>query len=228
MAMLLKIPFSFQCSGGRGRSLLAGWDFLPCVMVSGIAMSHFKDLMWVDGWSPTREWTVVKIPINEGQRNMTWTASGLYLAMTESVDCNCIPSALGRGSALRVSAGRLYFLGSCPWAYIQDFIPYSLHVFKLTSALQKFFFRILPAVPLTVTEVTRDILLPVCFSAHSCAEVQPWERAISGLCISRAGQPKHRVAAGDCDVVLECPHTRGPGGTAHPNLGEHTTHHCQT
>lgn len=111
MAMLLKIPPSFQCRGGKklARSLLADWDFLPCVTVSVIAMSHFKDFMWVDGWSTTRERTVVKIPINEGQRNMTWTASGPYLPMTESVDWNCIPSALGRGSALSVSAGRLHF-----------------------------------------------------------------------------------------------------------------------
>lgn len=133
MAMLLKIPLSFQCRGGKklARSLLADWDFLPCVTVSVIAMSHFKDFMWVDGWSTTRERTVVKIPINEGQRNMTWTASGLYLPVTESVDWNCIPSALGCGSALSVSAGRLHFFlspdpSSCPWAHIQEFIPHLL------------------------------------------------------------------------------------------------------
>lgn len=88
-------------------SLLAGWDFLPCVTVSVIAMSHFKDFMWADGWSATRERPVVKIPINEGQRNMTWTASGPYLPATQPVDWNCIPSALGHGSVLNVSAGIL-------------------------------------------------------------------------------------------------------------------------
>lgn len=63
---------SVQSEGKKlARSLLADWDFLPCVTVSVIAMSHFKDFMWVDGWSTTRERTVVKIPINEGQRNMT-------------------------------------------------------------------------------------------------------------------------------------------------------------
>lgn len=91
-------------------------------MVSVIAMSHFKDFMWVDGWSTTRERTVVKIPINEGQRNMTWTATGLYLPMTESVDWNCIPSALGRGSALSVSAGRLHFPLTGSWL-----MPLSVH-----------------------------------------------------------------------------------------------------
>lgn len=109
--------FSFQCREEKklARSLLADWDFLPCVTVSVIAMSHFKGFMWVDGWSTTRERTVVKIPINEGQRNMTWTASGPYLPMTEPADWNCIPSVLGRGSVLSVSAGRLHFplAGSC-------------------------------------------------------------------------------------------------------------------
>ena len=52
-------------------SLLAAQDFLPCVTVSVIAMSHFKDFTRVDGWSTTRERTIVKIPINGGQRNMT-------------------------------------------------------------------------------------------------------------------------------------------------------------
>lgn len=70
-------------------------------------MSHFKDFMWADGWSATRERPVVKIPINEGQRNMTWTASGPYLPATQPVDWNCIPSALGHGSVLNVSAGIL-------------------------------------------------------------------------------------------------------------------------
>lgn len=78
-------------------------------------MSHFKDFMWVDGWSTTRERTVVKIPINEGQRNMTWSASGPYLPMTRPVDWNCIPSALGCGSALSVSAGRLHFPLTGSW-----------------------------------------------------------------------------------------------------------------
>lgn len=124
MAMLLKIPFSFQCRRGKrpARSLLADWDFLPCVTVNVIAMSHFKDFVWVDGWSTTRERTVVKIPINEGQRNMTWTASGPYLPMTEPVDWNCIPSALGRGSALSVSAGRLHFPLAGSWL-----MPLSAH-----------------------------------------------------------------------------------------------------
>lgn len=122
--MLLKIPFSFQSRGGKklARSLLADWDFLPCVTVSVIAMSHFKDFMWVDGWSTTRERTVVKIPINEGQGNMTWNASGPYLPMTEPVDWNCIPSALGRGSALSVSAGRLHFPLAGSWL-----MPLSAH-----------------------------------------------------------------------------------------------------
>lgn len=124
MGMLLKIPFSFQCGRGKRptRSLLADWDFLPCVTVSVIAMSHFKDFMWVDGWPTTRERTVVKIPINEGQRNMTWTASGPYLPMAEPVDWNCIPSALGRGSALSVSAGRLHFPLAGSWL-----MPLSAH-----------------------------------------------------------------------------------------------------
>lgn len=109
MVMLLKIPFSFRYGGGKkqDRSPLEEWDILPCVMVNVIAMSHFKGFMWVDGWSPSRKRTVVKIPINEGQRNMTWTASGLYLPLTKAVDWNCIPSALGLGSVLSVS--RLYF-----------------------------------------------------------------------------------------------------------------------
>lgn len=160
MAMLLKIPFSFQCRGEKrpARSLLAEWDFLPCVTVSVIAMSHFKDFMWVDGWSTTRERTVVKIPINEGQRNMTWSASGLYLPMTEAVDWNCIPSDLGCGSVLSVSAGRLHFPlldpDSRPWAHIQQFIPYlfpddeckTLEK-KSTLALQKFFVILLYKLP---------------------------------------------------------------------------------
>lgn len=107
----MKILFFSSSQYRRERklvgSLLAGWDFLPCVTVSVIAMSHFKDFMWVDGWSATRERPVVKIPINEGQRNMTWTASGPYLPATQPVDWNCIPSALGHGSALNVSTGIL-------------------------------------------------------------------------------------------------------------------------
>lgn len=84
--MLLKIPFPppwFQCRGEKtpASSLLAAWDFLPCVTVGVIAMSHLEDFMWVDGWSSSRKRTVVKIPINEGRRNMTWSASGPYLAM---------------------------------------------------------------------------------------------------------------------------------------------------
>lgn len=78
-------------------------------------MSHFKDFMWVDGWSTTRERTVVKIPINQGQRNMTWAASSPYLPMAESVDWNCIPSALGCGSVLNVSTGRLHFPLAGSW-----------------------------------------------------------------------------------------------------------------
>lgn len=110
MSTLLKIPFSYPCRrGGEARSLLADWDFLPCVMVSVIAMSHFKGFMWVDWWSTTTERTVVKIPINEGQRNMTRTASGLYLPMTVADDWNSIPSAFGYGSVLSVRAGRLHF-----------------------------------------------------------------------------------------------------------------------
>lgn len=115
--------FLFPLSaGGGGRSLLADWDFLPCVTVSVIAMSHFKDFMWVDGWSTTRERTVVKIPINEGQRNMTWAAPDPYQPMAEPVDWNCIPSDLGRGSVLSVRAGRLHFPLAGSWH-----LPLSVH-----------------------------------------------------------------------------------------------------
>lgn len=112
-------PFERGVGEEAGRSLLAHWDFLPCVTLSVIAMSHFKDFMWADGWSTTRESAVVKIPINEGQRNMTWAAPGPYLAVAEPVDWKCIPSAPSRGSVLSVGAGRLHFsCGSfpCPWA----------------------------------------------------------------------------------------------------------------
>lgn len=85
-------------------------------------MSHFKGFMWVDGWSTTRERTVVKIPINQGQRNMTWAASGPYLPMAEPVDWNCIPSALGCGSVLNVSTGRLHFPLTGSWL-----MPLSAH-----------------------------------------------------------------------------------------------------
>lgn len=107
MKILFFPPSEYRREKKLVGSLLAGWDFLPCVTVSVIAMSHFKDFMWADGWSATRERTVVKIPINEGQRNMTWTASGSYLPATQPVDWNCIPSALGHGSVLNVSAGIL-------------------------------------------------------------------------------------------------------------------------
>lgn len=86
MKILFFPPSEYRREKKLVGSLLAGWDFLPCVTVSVIAMSHFKDFMWADGWSATRERTVVKIPINEGQRNMTWTASGSYLPATQPVD----------------------------------------------------------------------------------------------------------------------------------------------
>lgn len=192
MAMLLKIPFSFQCREGKrpARSLLADWDFLPCVTVSVIAMSHFKDFMWVDWWSTTRERTVVKIPINEGQRNMTWTASGPYLPMAEPVDWNCIPSALGRGSALSVGAGRLHFplagsrlvpLSAHPgvhpvltsWWWIHNFRE------KMNSSSSEILCYIImqttksSSTCLTVTEVTQGNAFLFCSSFELCAEVQP-------------------------------------------------------
>ena len=48
--------------------------------------------------------------------------SGPYLPMTEPVDWNCIPSALGLGSALSVSAGRLHFPLAGSWL-----VPLSAH-----------------------------------------------------------------------------------------------------
>lgn len=192
MAMLLKIPFSFQCREGKrpARSLLADWDFLLCVTVSVIAMSHFKDFVWVDWWSTTRERTVVKIPINEGQRNMTWTASGPYLPMTEPVDWNCIPSALGRGSALSVSAGRLHCPLAGSWLLPLSAQPgvhpvliswWWIHNFreKMSSNSSETLCIIMQTTKssctskcFTVTEVTQGNALLSCYSIQLYAEVQ--------------------------------------------------------
>lgn len=122
--MLSKIPFFLlaQMPERPAKFLLTNWDIPPlCVIVSVIAMSHFKGLMRADGWSTTREGAVVKIPINEGQRYMTWSSSGLYLPMALAVCGNCIPSELGCGSVHSVSVEKLHFpltdLGSRPWAH---------------------------------------------------------------------------------------------------------------
>lgn len=120
-----KFLFSFQCRGEKklARSLLADWDFLPCVTVSVIAMSHFKDFMWVDGWATTRERTVVKIPINEGQRNMTWTASGPYTYQRLSLSIEIVshqPLVVGQCSVSVLADYTFLSLdsGSCPWAIL--------------------------------------------------------------------------------------------------------------
>lgn len=194
MGMLLKIPFSFQYRGGKRptRSLLADWDFLPCVTVSVIAMSHFKDFMWVDGWSTTRERTVVKIPINEGQRNMTWAASGPYLPMPEPVDWNCIPSALGRGSVLSVTAGRLHFPLTGSWLMPLSAHPgvhpvltswWWIHNFrkKMNSSSSEILCNIImqttklsrTSTVFTVTGVNEGNTVLFSYSVQLCAEVHP-------------------------------------------------------
>ena len=99
-------------------SLLAAQDFLPCVTVSVIAMSHFKGFMRVDGWSTTRERTIVKIPINGGQRNMTPPS---HCRSVPSHERGCRLKLYPISPGLRVSAPCQFWqitlsllAGSCP------------------------------------------------------------------------------------------------------------------
>lgn len=126
---------------------------------------------------------------------MTWTASGPYLPMTEPVDWNCIPSALGRGSALSVGAGRLHFplagswlvpLGAHPgvhpvltsWWWIHNFRE------KMNSGSSEILYIIMQTTKssctstfLSVTEVTQGNAFLLCYSTRLFAEVQPNRRS---------------------------------------------------